>query len=158
MITKKKRKNISEKEKRIFVFEEILIFYAEYKRNLLWRKKDITPYEVWVSEIMLQQTQVSRVAQYYTRFLKRFPTVDILAQVSWEEFLPYYEGLGYYRRGKNMIETAQRIMRKYQGMFPRERSHLEKLPGIGSYTARAVASFAYDEPVLAWDTNFSRVL
>ncbi|NCU41784.1 MAG: A/G-specific adenine glycosylase [Candidatus Moranbacteria bacterium] len=158
MLKKKKGKTKKKEEKIVFIFETILAFYTENKRDLLWRKENITPYEVWVSEIMLQQTQVSRVSQYYTRFLKRFPTVDSLARASWEEFLPYYEGLGYYRRGKNMLETAKRIMMKYQGIFPRERSELEKLPGIGLYTARAVMSFAYDDPVLAWDTNFSRVL
>ncbi len=155
---KNKKKNLTEKAKILFLFEEILDFYTKHKRDLLWRKEDITPYEVWVSEIMLQQTQVSRVSQYYVRFLKRFPDIETLAKASWDEFLPYYEGLGYYRRGKNMLLTAQNIVKYYQGVFPREIRELEKLPGVGHYTACAIASFAYDESVLAWDTNFSRVL
>lgn len=159
MLEKKdKKKNVGEKAKTLFLFEGICTFYKKHKRDLLWRKEKSTPYEVWVSEIMLQQTQVSRVSQYYVRFLKRFPTVNILAKASWEEFLPYYEGLGYYRRGKNMLETAKKITKDYQGNFPLTLGELERLPGIGSYTARALASFAYDKPVLAWDTNFSRVL
>lgn len=123
-----------------------------------WRKKRITAYEVWVSEIMLQQTQVNRVIEYYTKFLKRFPTVESLAKASWEDFLPYYQGLGYYARGRNMLLAAQIVVKDYGGKFPRELGALEKLPGIGPYTARAIASFAYGENYLAWDTNLRRVV
>lgn len=114
-------------------------------------------YKVWVSEIMLQQTQVNRVIDYYAQFMDRFDTLSELARVTWEEFLPYYQGLGYYARGKNMLKTAQRVSTKYGGKFPNTVDTLKALPGIGSYTARAIASFAFGQSYLAWDTNFRRV-
>lgn len=153
----KKCKKIS--SVKISFFEKnILIFFSKKgRKHLPWRKKDITPYEVWVSEIMLQQTQVDRVIDFYVKFLKRFPTVRKLAKASWEEFLPYYQGLGYYNRGRNMLKTAQAVLEKYAGKFPLEIEVLETLPGIGKYTARAVASFAGNLDHLAWDVNFARV-
>lgn len=142
-----------------FFRETVLDFLQKSGRfELPWRKKKVTPYEVWVSEVMLQQTQVSRVIAYYRRFLKRFPTVEKLAQAHWEAFIPYYEGLGYYARGRNMLRTAETLVKEYGGRFPRTVSELEQLPGIGPYTARAIASFAYDASELAWDTNLKRVL
>ncbi len=132
-----------------------------YKKNgrhsLPWRKENRTPYEIWVSEVMLQQTQVSRVISYYEVFLEKFPTVFDLAKASWEEFLPYYQGLGYYQRGRNMLRTAQTIVEDFSGEFPRDRKILESLPGIGSYTAAAILSFGYGEAHLAFDTNMQRV-
>jgi len=106
---------------------------------------------------MLQQTQVSRVIEYYRRFVTRFPHVSTLAQTSWEEFLPYYAGLGYYRRGRNMLKTADSVMKKHNGKFPDNFAHLVALPGIGRYTANAILSFAYQQPVLAFDTNQQRL-
>lgn len=142
-----------------FFRRHLLDFFRKSGRvELPWRKKNITAYEVWVSEIMLQQTQVVRVREYYTRFVKRFPTVEALSQVGWDEFLPYYAGLGYYSRGRNMLRTAAVVVERYAGRFPRTPSELDQLPGIGPYTARAIASFAYGAPVLAWDTNLRRVL
>ncbi len=137
--------------------KKILEWYARNKRALPWRKDSISAYEVWVSEIMLQQTQVSRVILYYERFLKKFPTVEKLARADWEEFLPYYEGLGYYARGRNMLETAKIVVRDFGGEFPREKNVLMKLPGIGEYTASAILSFAYHEPEIAFDTNFRKI-
>ncbi len=149
----------SPREKIGFFERRILDFFKKAGReHLPWRKKRITTYEVWVSEIMLQQTQVSRVTGYYTRFLKRFPNVETLAKTSWKSFLPYYEGLGYYARGRNMLKAARIIMEEYDGRFPRERKLLETLPGIGSYTAAAIMSFAYGDEHLAWDTNLHRVI
>lgn len=144
----------------IIFFEEKLVdfFLKAGREHLPWRKEGITAYEVWVSEIMLQQTQVSRVIGYYEQFLKRFPTVEILAQASWEEFLPYYQGLGYYARGRNMLLTAERVVREHGGFFPTSAAALDTLPGIGPYTAAAIASFAYDQNTLAWDTNLRRVI
>jgi len=141
-----------------YLVEGVFSFYKRRKRKLPWRREGISPYEVWVSEIMLQQTQVSRVVSYYARFLERFPDVETLARASWEEFLPYYEGLGYYNRGRNMIRAAQMVMEECGGEFPCKVEDLERLPGVGAYTARAVASFACGTEALAWDTNFSRVL
>jgi A/G-specific adenine glycosylase len=106
----------------------------------------------------LQQTQVSRVILYYERFLKKFPTIQLLAKVTWEEFLPYYAGLGYYARGRNMLQAAQIVVNEYAGKFPRDQSKLEGLPGVGPYTAAAIMSFAYGDQHLAWDTNLKRVV
>lgn len=147
------------KEKLLFFRRKLLDFFKKSGReHLPWRKKGITAYEVWVSEVMLQQTQVSRVIAYYERFLTRFPNVKTLAKARWEEFLPYYAGLGYYSRGRNMLKTAEAVVKKHKGKFPKTLPELEKLPGIGPYTARAIASFASGAPYLAWDTNLKRVI
>lgn len=148
------------REKRVEYFEtQITDFFEKAGReHLPWRKKGVTAYEIWVSEVMLQQTQVSRVIGYYDRFLKRFPTVEVLAKASWEEFLPYYQGLGYYARGRNMLLTARAVVKEYGGIFPVSVKELDALPGIGPYTAAAIVSFAYDQNVLAWDTNLRRVV
>lgn len=135
----------------------ILHWYSLNKRSLPWRRDGISPYEVWVSEIMLQQTQVSRGIQYYERFLKKFPNVQKLSLAEWEDFLPYYEGLGYYARGRNMLKTAKIIMDEFGGEFPRDKAMLMKLPGIGEYTACAILSFAWNEPFVAFDTNFKKI-
>ena len=141
-------------------FEEALRRFFRYAKrsHLPWRRKEIGAYEVWVSEIMLQQTQVSRVISYYERFLSRFPTVESLARASWEEFLPYYQGLGYYVRGRNMLKTAEMVISEHGGRFPSDVAELEKLPGVGPYTAAAIASFAYGKDTIAWDTNLRRVV
>ena len=141
-------------------FEEVLhdFFIRAGREHLPWRKSRITAYEVWVSEIMLQQTQVSRVIGYYDRFLGRFPTVRELAKASWEDFLPYYAGLGYYARGRNMLKAAKAIVDEYGGKFPKDVKELQKLPGVGPYTAAAIMSFAYGENAIAWDTNLRRVV
>lgn len=140
-----------------FFREEILPWYKKNKRVLPWRKKNVSPYEVWVSEIMLQQTQVSRVIDFYTKFLKRFPSISSLAKVSWEEFLPFYEGLGYYARGRNMLKTAKILKEKYRGKFPKEKKELMALPGIGEYTVSAILSFGFGKKEVAFDTNFKKV-
>lgn len=128
------------------------------REHLPWRARAVGAYEIWVSEIMLQQTQVSRVIGYYEKFLARFPTVGSLAQATWEEFLPYYRGLGYYARGRNMLATAKMIVETYDGKFPKDVNELGKLPGVGPYTAAAIASFAYGRNTIAWDTNLRRVV
>jgi A/G-specific adenine glycosylase len=140
------------------VVTQLSVWSVENGRHSLpWRKVGISPYEVWVSEIMLQQTQVSRVIPYYQRFLERFPTVKHLAEASWEEFLPYYAGLGYYARGRNMLKTAQTVEEKFHGVFPPNETALRSLPGVGPYTAKAILSFGFGEPHLAFDTNQQRV-
>jgi len=136
---------------------KILKWYELNKRTLPWRHAGISPYSVWVSEIMLQQTQVSRGIIFYERFLKKFPTVQKLAKADWEEFLPYYEGLGYYNRGRNMLKTAKIIVDEFGGEFPKDKTALIKLPGIGEYSASAILSFAHDMPYVAFDTNFKRI-
>ncbi|MDD5084371.1 MAG: hypothetical protein PHT88_05600 [Candidatus Moranbacteria bacterium] len=138
---------------------KIMDFYRKAGREYLpWRRERISAYEVWVSEIMLQQTQVSRVIEYYVKFLERFPNVSVLAQASWEEFLPYYAGLGYYRRGQNMLLAAKKVTENFGGEFPRDKKLLRTLPGVGEYTASAILSFAYGDNHLAWDTNLKRVM
>jgi len=137
--------------------KEILEWYSKNARVLPWRRTGISAYEVWVSEVMLQQTQVSRGIVYYERFLKKYPTVKKLAKTNWEEFLPYYEGLGYYNRGRNMVKTAKIIVDNYDGEFPKDKAVLMKLPGIGEYTACAILSFAHDLPYAAFDTNFKKI-
>ncbi|NTW15553.1 MAG: A/G-specific adenine glycosylase [Candidatus Moranbacteria bacterium] len=141
-------------------FEEKLddFFRRAGREHLPWRKRGISAYEVWVSEIMLQQTQVSRVVGYYERFLERFPTVVSLAAATWEEFLPYYAGLGYYARGRNMLKTARVVVSEHSGEFPKVVEALKGLPGVGPYTAAAIASFAYGRNTVAWDTNLRRVV
>lgn len=148
-----------EKETMRYFETRVTDFFEKAGReHLPWRKEGTTAYEIWVSEIMLQQTQVSRVIGYYDKFLKRFPTVVILAEASWEEFLPYYQGLGYYARGRNMLLAARVVVKKHGGVFPASIEELDALPGIGPYTAAAIASFAYDQNTLAWDTNLRRVV
>ncbi len=151
---------MSIRREKIDFFETTLLdfFRKAGREHLPWRKKKITAYEVWVSEIMLQQTQVTRVLDYYVRFLKRFPAIESLAQANWEAFLPYYEGLGYYTRGRNMLKTAEMVTNRYEGVFPRDKKLLETLPGVGPYTAAAIMSFAYGDNHLAWDTNLKRVI
>ncbi len=148
------------RREKIELFEERLadFFQKAGRSELPWRKTRITAYEVWVSEIMLQQTQVSRVIGYYERFLEKFPTVESLARTSWEAFLPYYAGLGYYARGRNMLSAARMIVDEYGGVFPRDPRMLQKIPGIGPYTAAAIMSFAYGDRHLSWDTNLRRVV
>lgn len=121
-----------------------------------WRgTKDI--YAIWVSEVMLQQTQVTTVIPYYFRFLERFPTVEHLAQASEQEVLKFWEGLGYYSRGRNLHRAAKKIMTEYQGKIPEEPEEFRKLPGVGSYVMAAVLSIARDLPLPAVDGNVMRV-
>ncbi len=141
-----------------FFEKNLLDFFQKFgRKNLPWRKKNITAYEVWVSEVMLQQTQVARVVEYYKKFLERFPKITDLARASWREFLPYYQGLGYYRRGDNMLKTAKIIVTMHDGKFPQTKEGLMSLPGVGEYTASAILSFARDKNNLAFDTNAQRV-
>ncbi len=151
---------MSIRQVKITFFEQRLMdFFQKAGRvELPWRKTGVTAYEVWVSEVMLQQTQVSRVIGYYNCFLGRFPTIESLSAASWEDFLPYYQGLGYYARGRNMLRAAQVIMTEYGGKFPRDVAALQSIPGIGPYTAAAIMSFAYGDKHLAWDTNLRRVV
>ncbi|MBB5022358.1 A/G-specific adenine glycosylase [Desulfurispira natronophila] len=127
------------------------------RHELPWRQTHTTPYGVWVSEVMLQQTQVQRVIPYYLAFMERFPDIFCLSCASWEEFLPLYRGLGYYRRGENMLACASQVVKFYEGEFPREKKALMALPGIGEYTASAILSFGYGLPHLAFDTNMQKV-
>lgn len=136
--------------------KNLLQWYSAAQRDLPWRKT-IDPYKIWVSEVMLQQTQVERVKSFYKKFLEHFPTVESLAEASWEELMECWRGLGYYRRARNMHAAAQVIVNDYAGVFPKTYADMLPLPGFGRYTAAAVASFAYSERVPAIDTNFHKV-
>ncbi|MCM1184292.1 MAG: A/G-specific adenine glycosylase [Roseburia sp.] len=162
------------------IVEPLLDWYRENARALPWRRKspaegcqedsdgerggcreavpEEVPYGVWVSEIMLQQTRVETVIPYYERFMRRFPNVEALAAAREDELLKLWEGLGYYSRARNMQRAAQMICREYQGRFPRRYEELLRLPGIGAYTAGAIASIAFEAAEPAVDGNVLRVV
>ena len=130
------------------------------KHDFPWRQytNDATnEYRVWLAEILLQQTQADRVVWYYTKILEKYPTIQDLSKATYEEFFPYYQGLGYYSRARNLLKTAKIITDEYDGVFPKNKSLLKKLPGVGEYTARAILAFGYIEPILAWDTNLETI-
>ncbi len=135
----------------------LLAWYARAARDLPWRRTR-DPYRVLVSEFMLQQTQVSRVAEYYPRFLERFPDLKALAQAKPRAVREAWDGLGYYARARNLHALAKDVTRRHDGKLPDEPEELVTLPGVGPYTAGAVASFAYEKPVAAVDTNVARVI
>ena len=135
----------------------LLDWYRKNKRTLPWRQKP-TPYEVWVSEIMLQQTRVEAVKEYYTRFIEALPDVESLATCAEEKLLKLWEGLGYYSRVRNMQKTARILVSVYNGIFPHQVETLTTLPGIGAYTAGAIASIAYGQRCSAVDGNVLRVV
>ena len=137
--------------------ERLATWYHAERRILPWRE-DPRPYRVWLSEIMLQQTQVATVIPCFERFLKTFPTVEDLANASEEDVLTQWSGLGYYRRARLLHRAAKVVCDDYSGRFPSSSAELEKLPGIGAYTSRAIASIAFDEPVAVLDGNVARVI
>ena len=135
----------------------ILDWYAQNARELPWRS-DTSPYRTWVSEIMLQQTQVETVIPYFTRWMERFPDIKSLAAADEQDVLAVWEGLGYYSRARNLHRAAQQVSHEYQGQLPQTTAALENLPGIGHYTAAAIASIAFGQDVAAVDGNIRRVL
>ena len=132
-------------------------WYASSRRALPWREAP-TPYQVWISEIMLQQTRIEAVIPYYERFLRELPDIRALAEADENRLLKLWEGLGYYSRARNLQKAARQVMAAYGGELPRGAEELKKLPGIGDYTAGAIASIAYGEPEPAVDGNVLRVL
>ena len=134
----------------------LLSWYRANKRELPWRGTP-TPYQVWVSEIMLQQTRVEAVKGYYTRFMQALPTVEDLAACEEEKLLKLWEGLGYYSRVRNLQKAAKQIVLYYDGEFPSDINALKSLSGIGSYTAGAIASIAFKKRAAAVDGNVFRV-
>ena len=131
-------------------------WYRTAKRDLPWRRTR-DPYAIWISEIMLQQTRVETVKEYYERFMMQFPNIAALATATEESVLKCWEGLGYYSRARNLQSAARRIMTEWNGQFPHTLAELRSLPGIGPYTAGAIASLAFDEPAPAIDGNVKRV-
>src|SRR3954454_9751140 len=135
----------------------LLRWYDANRRDLPWRRTR-DPYRIWVSEIMLQQTRVAAVLEHYRLFLGAFPTVEALAAASEPEVLALWSGLGYYRRARMLYRAAKRVAEDCAGVMPRTAEGLLTLPGVGAYTAAAVASIAFDEQVAVVDGNVERVL
>lgn len=139
--------------------DALLSWFALHRRELPWRDRPAgqrDPYRVWVSEVMLQQTQVATVIPYFLRWLERFPNIESLAQAPEEEVFSLWQGLGYYRRARYLHQGAQFILT--MGEFPQSASSLRAVPGIGDYTAGAIASFAFGEAVPAIDGNVQRIV
>lgn len=136
--------------------QEILDWYQKNKRDLPWRK-DCNPYHVWVSEVMLQQTRIEAVIDYYHRFLKELPSIEDLAVASDDDLFKLWEGLGYYTRAKNLKKAAQIIVSQYHGEFPHEYHELITLPGVGDYTASAISSICFQQRKATIDGNVLRV-
>src|SRR5215213_11178163 len=135
----------------------LLGWYKEHARDLPWRHTR-DPYAILVSEVMLQQTQVDRVLPYYTRFLEQFPTVEALAAAATSDVIRIWSGLGYNRRAVNLQRAARAVVDELGGRFPDDPTELKKLPGIGAYTAGAIAAFAHERDVAFLDTNMRRVI
>lgn len=150
-------KQIPRKIDAIFFQTHLLDWYHKNKRKMAWRD-DPSPYHVWISEIMLQQTRVEAVHAYYARFINRLPGIQDLAEVSEDELHKLWEGLGYYNRAKNLKKAAQLVMKDYGGRLPSTYQDLLALPGIGPYTAGAIASIAFGQNVPAVDGNVMRVI
>lgn len=137
--------------------EALVSWYARARRPFPWRQ-DPTPYRVWVSEAMLQQTRVETVARRFESFLARFPSLEALAKAPLEEVLAEWSGLGYYRRARSLHEGARKVVEEHGGEFPRDFEAALRLPGIGPYTAAAILAIAYDIPVPVVDGNVERIL
>jgi len=135
----------------------LLEWFRDNARVLPWRS-DPTAYHVWVSEIMLQQTRVAAVLDYYRRFMERVPTVEALAVLPEEQLMKLWQGLGYYSRARNLQKAARRVMEEFGGVFPQRYEDIRSLPGVGDYTAGAIASIAFHQPVPAVDGNVLRVV
>src|SRR6267378_606425 len=147
---------ISPKNVRAFR-RSLLHWYHRHGRDLPWRATR-DPYAILVSELMLQQTQVATVIPYYNAWLRRFPEFSSLADASEGDVLHAWQGLGYYVRARNLHATARAVMDRHRGSFPRSIEQMQQLPGIGKYTAHAVASFAFDRSVPIVESNTARVL
>jgi A/G-specific adenine glycosylase len=137
---------------------ELLAWYRRHRRELPWRGEQVDPYETWVAEVMLQQTQVSTVVDYYKRWLERFPDVETLARADRDDVMELWEGLGYYRRARFLHESAKEVAEQRDGKLPASAEGLKELKGIGDYTSGAIASIAFDEPVPVVDGNVGRVI
>ena len=140
-----------------FIQDTLINWYEENRRDLPWRNNP-SPYEVWISEVILQQTRVNQGMDYYLHFTKKWPTVNDLAQASEEEVLKMWQGLGYYSRARNLHHCAKQVVEQYKGEFPSDFEKLKQLKGIGNYTAAAIASIAYNLPHAVVDGNVYRVL
>lgn len=138
------------------IAQTLITWFKANERDLPWRKT-YTPYHIWISEIMLQQTQMDRAVPYFTRWMERFPKISDIAVADEDEILKYWEGLGYYSRARNIRKAARRIVEEHEGIFPVSRKDILALPGIGPYTAGAIMSLAFEADEPAIDANVERV-
>ena len=136
---------------------QVINWYRHNGRDLPWRNSS-NPYEIWISEIILQQTRVNQGLFYYERFIRRFPDIASLSEASEDEVLKYWQGLGYYQRARNLHATARLIVSLYKGVFPSDYHTVLSLKGVGEYTAAAICSFAYNQPYAVVDGNVFRLL
>jgi len=138
--------------------ESLENWFDKNKRDFPWRQTK-SPYQIWVSEVMSHQTQIQQIAdKFYPQFIKKYPNIDTLATAKWAEVYPFWDGLGCYNRGKNLLKSAKLMVHKFQGRFPENFESLCKLPGIGKYTAAAILAFAFDKKIPAIDTNISKII
>lgn len=147
---------LTEDERDELIRRELVAWFERVARDLPWRRRR-DPYAVWLSEIMLQQTRVDTVVPYFERFLARFPDVSALSRAPIDEVLSLWSGLGYYRRARQLHATAREVTERYAGAFPAEASRLKELPGVGDYTAGAIASLAFEQREPLVDGNVARV-
>ena len=141
--------------------EQLLFWYQKNGRDLPWRVKGGAhpdAYAVWISEIMLQQTTVATVRDYFIKWMKKFPTIEVLAKSDLQDVLLTWQGMGYYTRARKIHECAKVLMQKYNGQLPCTREELLKLPGIGPYSASSICCFAYNMPETVVDGNVIRVM
>lgn len=136
--------------------ENLIHWFDENQREMPWRQTT-NPYYIWLSEVMLQQTQVKTVIDYYHRFVERFPTVEVLSQASEDEVLKYWEGLGYYSRARNFHTAIKEVHEKFEGLVPEDPEQFKELKGVGPYTQAAVMSIAFNVPLATVDGNVFRV-
>jgi A/G-specific adenine glycosylase len=146
----------------IFPWKKLLDWYSIHGRqHLPWRQydlpRDILLYRVWLSEILLQQTQAERVKWFFEKIIHTYQSIEYLSEATYDEFFPYYQWLWYYSRARNILKTAKMVHREYGWVFPNDTKLLQKLPWVGPYTAEAIRSFGYNIPTLAWDTNLEKV-
>lgn len=144
-------------KKKVSFKNSVWDYYRTHARNDLPWRTTITPYYVWISEVMLQQTQVDRVVSFFNNWMKQFPTIKKLAQANQVELLRAWKGLGYNSRALRLKRAAEIIVRDYKGVFPKTYESTLELPGIGPYTAGAISAFAYNQPVTMIETNIRRV-
>ena len=137
--------------------KKLLQWFLANKRDLPWRK-DRTPYAVWISEVMLQQTQVVHVIPYFERWMEKFPTVEKLAKASLDEVIKIWEGLGYYSRARNLHVAAGQLLKYHNGKVPSCKEELKKIKGLGPYTIGAILSFAFQKKEACIDGNVKRVM
>lgn len=135
----------------------IISWFDDHGRDMAWRETR-NPYAIWIAEVVFQQTRIEQGIGYYERFMERFPNVKVLSEAPQDEVLKYWEGLGYYSRARNLYAASKQIMDEFGGTFPEEHTELLALKGVGDYTSRAIASFAFDKPVGVLDGNVQRVL